>query len=225
MAHNKRTKYLLMVIHIAVLLLTVFVKSSGVLSYMFGLLLLAVSLLTVVYTCYLAVNNDFYFQMIPIIFIIFMTDNIGWDYVVFTDNTAYLPDCLIVALMIIALFVGLKCKTKKQNDCVTPTVAVFILLAIFTITTTNTLNVVLSTEEPYQVQYTLIEKTDEYIGSHPTAVSTQTYKVSPITEKYGFDIEELEVKQSFNVDTSDVVTVEIRIGLFENVYRVLEKAE
>lgn len=221
MMKQNKNKYLLMIVHISIIVLTIFFKENKILSFLLGSALLCISLITIVYMCYLAVNDDFYLQIIFVVFILLMMEDMGWDYKAFTDNASHVFIHLIIVSLIISVLIGIKCKTKKQKDCVTPAVAIFILLVIFTISSANVLNISLSNNESHIVTYMMVEKTHEY---EPLIAgeSTTTYKVSPLTDNYGFDIKELEVKQSLDVDTSDVVVVEIREGLFDNVYRVIE---
>ena len=222
MSKQKKFKYLLMTVHLLIIVLTILFKDNKILSFASGGGLLCISLFTVVYMCCLAVNNDFYLQIIPIVYILMWPNSFGWDYVGFGDDFLY-GWIIIIAILALSILVGLKCKAEKQKDCVVPTVAFFVFVLILVFTTTGILNVALSPNEPYTVEYELTEKTYEYDGG-PVFPATKTYKVKPVSDSYGFDIEELEILQRFDVDTSDIVVVQIRKGLFQNVYKIIEKS-
>ena len=218
-------KNTLMFIHFSIIAFTVIFQDNIIPSFVFAVALLCISLFTVAYMCYLAVNNDFYFHLIVIIFCLLRVESFGWDYVTFTDTSPYVLIFIIVGAIIISLFVGLKCKLKKKKDCIVPTVSILLSLIIFSFCTVNILNVALSYNEPYKAEYLLMEQTDEYTASHPFAISTRTYKASPVTADCKYEIEELTFRHSMKIDTSDVVIVEIRNGLFSDVYRVIEAKE
>ena len=116
MVKQNKNKYLLMIVHISIIVLTIFFKENKILSFLLGSALLCISLITIVYMCYLAVNDDFYLQIIFVVFILLMMEDMGWDYKAFTDNASHVFIHLIIVSLIISVLIGIKCKTKKQKD-------------------------------------------------------------------------------------------------------------
>ena len=69
---------------VSIIAFTVIFKDNIIPSFVFAVALLCISLFTVAYMCYLAVNNDFYFQLIIIIFyllrrILYETNTTGYE--------------------------------------------------------------------------------------------------------------------------------------------------
>ncbi|MBQ8915511.1 MAG: hypothetical protein IJ046_04950 [Clostridia bacterium] len=206
--------YILMTVNMVLIVLLAFVHNYYA-SFCLGAALLFFTVLSVVHFVFEIVNGRFYFQIIPVIacYLFFITDSF---YLNTFGEPAFAVYIFIALLSIsLAVFVWASRRICQKGKAATDALISLVLLFLLLVNSAFVLNVALSPSRPYTAECSLTELSGEYDGHHISSVPTKTFAVDG-----DVTLKEIEIRASLGAEVSDRALVEIRRGLFCNVYRV-----
>lgn len=214
---------ILMTLHLVTLILLSATVNSLFLLRALGIIYLLITLFSICYVIKLAMEDRFYFQIIPVIILQVYLYSLGFNYTYVGDLFKYIYLLIIIVSFLLALFVGIKMRCNSTKKYATTSIIVLVIVLLICLPLASIINIVFADENIIVSEYELVEKTDEYNAAYLTDISTVTYRVKSLSESDAFDFNEVELKQKLDVKIGDIVVVEIRKGLFEPVYKILKK--